>query len=207
MAAAMSTSACTASTKWCSTRLRVSQPFKAGCIAPPRTHHTAPRSTGSQLTCRAAAAEAVQEATSDRDDSQVPSYAQNVPASYTVVDIGGHQMIVEKGRWYEVNRLEAAPGSTIRLGRVLAHKANGDIRFGTPYLEDVAVHAKVLDHMQGEKITVFKYKPKKHYRRTNGHRQQLTRFMVTEVLEGQEAGEAPVAVVDENPAAATEEAA
>lgn len=56
-------------------------------------------------------------------------------------------------------------------------------------------------------ITVFKYKPKKHYRRTNGHRQQLTRFMVTEVLEGQEAGEAPVAVVDENPAAATEEAA
>lgn len=47
---------------------------------------------------------------------------------------------------------QAAPGSTIRLGRVLAHKANGDIRFGTPYLEDVAVHAKVLDHMQGEKV-------------------------------------------------------
>eukprot|EP00889_Picochlorum_renovo_P005422 jgi/Picre1/32452/NNA_007798.t1 len=87
----------------------------------------------------------------------------------------------KKDRWYSVNRLEAEPGSKIQLGRVLALKSAGEFKVGKPYLEGITVEAEIMEEMKGPKVTVYKMKPKKHYRRTNGHRQPLTKFLVTKI--------------------------
>ncbi len=109
-----------------------------------------------------------------------PSY--DAPAAtYAVVDIGGHQLIVEEGRWYTVNRLDVPDGSVIELGRVLALKHDGEFKVGQPYLDGVKVTAEILGEEKGDKVIVYKMKPKKHYRRTNGHRQPLTKFLVTKI--------------------------
>lgn len=98
-----------------------------------------------------------------------------------MVEIGGHQLIVEEGRWYTVNRLQAEPGSKIQLGRVLAIKHDGKFHVGQPFLEGAKVEAEILEELKGPKVIVYKMKPKKHYRRKNGHRQPLTKFMVTKI--------------------------
>ncbi|EFN53470.1 hypothetical protein CHLNCDRAFT_136744 [Chlorella variabilis] len=109
-----------------------------------------------------------------------PSYSGEVD-SYAVVEIGGHQLIVEEGRWYTVNRLEAEPGSKIQLGRVLAHKAGGKFAVGQPYVEGVKVEAEVLEELKGPKVIVFRMKAKKHFRRLNGHRQPLSKILITSI--------------------------
>lgn len=120
--------------------------------------------------------------------SSAPSITNNpdpsfdgVADTYAVVEIGGHQLIVEEGRWYTVNRLEAEPGSTIKLGRVLALKSDGKFQVGQPYLEGVSVEAEIMEDLKGPKVIVYKMKPKKHYRRSNGHRQPMTKFLVTKI--------------------------
>lgn len=127
-----------------------------------------------QVTAQAAAAEAA-------SSSAAAASAAGVADTYAVVELGGHQLIVEEGRWYTVNRLEAEPGSKIQLGRVLALKQGGTFRVGQPYMADVRVEAEVLEELKGPKVIVFKYKPKKHYRRTNGHRQPLTKILITKI--------------------------
>ena len=74
------------------------------------------------------------------------------------------------------------PGQTIVFERVLATKtADAELALGQPYLTGAKVFAQVLEHYRDKKITVFKMKAKKHYRRTKGHRQAMTRFLVTKV--------------------------
>lgn len=101
--------------------------------------------------------------------------------AYAVIDIGGVQQIVEEGRWYTCNRLQAEPGSTIKLGRVLAHKSGGKFTVGQPYLSGVTVEAQVLEELKGPKLIIFKHKPKKHYQRKTGHRQPLSKFLITKI--------------------------
>lgn len=135
----------------------------------------------STMRCNAASVEGMQSVVgSSVTNAAEPSYEK--PAdTYAVVDIGGHQLIVEEGRWYTVNRLEVEAGSTIQLGRVLALKSNGEFKVGQPYLEGVTVEAEIMEEVKGPKVIVYKMKPKKHYRRTNGHRQPLTKFLVTKI--------------------------
>jgi ribosomal protein L21 len=109
-----------------------------------------------------------------------PSYV-SLSEKYAVVDAAGTQMLLEEGRWYTCNRLQAEPGSTIEFGRVLALKDNGTFTAGRPYLENVTVQAEILEELKGPKVIVYKMKPKKHYRRKNGHRQPLTKFLVTKI--------------------------
>lgn len=90
-------------------------------------------------------------------------------------------MLLEEGRWYTCNRLQAEPGSTIKFGRVLAAKESGTFTSGRPYLDNVTVEAEILEELKGEKVIVYKMKPKKHYQRKNGHRQPLTKFLVTKI--------------------------
>ncbi len=87
-----------------------------------------------------------------------------------VVEIGGNQIFVEEGKWYNVNRLDVDVGSEIKLGRVLALKEGGKFTAGRPYVENATVEAKLLEDCRGPKLIVYKMKPKKHYRRTRGHR-------------------------------------
>ena len=80
-------------------------------------------------------------------------------------------------------RPQAEPGAKIQLGRVLALKSGGKFQVGKPYLENITVEAEILEELKGPKVIVYKMKPKKHYRRTNGHRQPLTKFMVTKIAQ------------------------
>ncbi len=76
---------------------------------------------------------------------------------------------------------QAEEGSKIQFGRVLALKHDGKFNVGRPFLPDVTVEAEILEELKGPKLVVYKMKPKKHYRRTTGHRQPLTKFLITKI--------------------------
>jgi large subunit ribosomal protein L21 len=99
-------------------------------------------------------------------------------ATYAVIESGGKQYRVEKGTTLLVDRLSADEGAKVDL-RPVAFR-DKDMVVGKD-LEKVKVEAKVAGHERGPKIRVFKYRPKKGYRRRAGHRSELTRLEVTEV--------------------------
>eukprot|EP00884_Botryococcus_braunii_P008585 jgi/Botrbrau1/17728/Bobra.0166s0149.1 len=130
---------------------------------------------------QAAAVEAPSAPTAEVPEAESSDIQVDPKAKYAVVDIGGGQLLIEEGRWYTVNRLQAEIGSKIELKRVLALKNEGELTVGVPYLENVKVEAEILEDVKGPKLTIFKYRPKKHYRRKTGHRQPLTKFLVTKI--------------------------
>jgi large subunit ribosomal protein L21 len=97
---------------------------------------------------------------------------------YAVIETGGKQYKVEKGTTLLVDRLPDDEGAKVNL-RAVAFR-DKEMVLGKD-LEKVKVEAKVTGHERGEKIRVFKYKPKKGYRRRAGHRSELTRLEVTDV--------------------------
>jgi large subunit ribosomal protein L21 len=103
-------------------------------------------------------------------------------STYAVIESGGKQYKVEKGTSLLVDRLSAAEGDKVALRPVLFR--DEEVVAEPKELEKVKVEAKVAEHLRGPKIKVFKYKPKKGYRRRAGHRSELTRLEVTEVKMG-----------------------
>ena len=99
--------------------------------------------------------------------------------TYAVIETGGKQYKVEKGTSLLVDRLTAKEGDKVALRPVLFR--DKEIVAGVKELEKVKVEATVTEHLRGKKIKVFKYKPKKGYRRRAGHRSELTRLEVTDV--------------------------
>jgi large subunit ribosomal protein L21 len=99
-------------------------------------------------------------------------------ASYAVIETGGKQYRVEKGSTLLVDRLDAKEGEAVDL-RPVAYR-DKEMVVGKD-LEKVKVSAKVAGHERGPKLRVFKYRPKKGYRRRAGHRSELTRLEVTDV--------------------------
>lgn len=100
---------------------------------------------------------------------------------YAVIDRGGKQMRVEEGQVLEVDRLTADKGAEVVLGRVLMVVDADKIQCGTPVVEGAQVMAKVLSHGHTRKVTVGKFRPKKHYRRRVGHRQPLSRVRIERI--------------------------
>ncbi|UGS37541.1 50S ribosomal protein L21 [Capillimicrobium parvum] len=101
---------------------------------------------------------------------------------YAVVKTGGKQYRVEKGQYLLVEKLIADEGSTVELEPILFRSE--DTVFDAEGLKKVKVSAKILGHEKGDKIRVFKFKPKRGYKRTSGHRQDLTRIEITEISHG-----------------------
>ncbi len=99
--------------------------------------------------------------------------------TYAVIESGGKQYKVEKGTSLLVDRLSAKEGDKVALRPVMFR--DKEVVAGAKELEKVKVEATVTGHLRGEKIKVFKYKPKKGYRRRAGHRSELTKLEVTEV--------------------------
>ena len=99
-------------------------------------------------------------------------------ASYAVIETGGKQYRVEKGSTLLVDRMSAKEGDKVDL-RAVAFR-DKEMVVGKD-LEKVKVEAKVAGHERGPKLRIFKYRPKKGYRRRAGHRSELTRLEVTEV--------------------------
>ena len=102
--------------------------------------------------------------------------------AYAIVKTGGKQYRVEEGQTLVVERLPVDEGATVDLEPILFR--SGDTVFDAKGLKKVKVQAKVLGHERGPKIRVFKFKPKRGYKRTTGHRQELTRLEVTKVSNG-----------------------
>ena len=98
---------------------------------------------------------------------------------YAIVESGGKQFRVEKGSSLLVDRLPDDEGAKVALRAVMFRDKDTVLEPGE--LEKVKVEATVAEHLRGPKIKVFKYKPKKGYRRRAGHRSELTRLEVTEV--------------------------
>jgi large subunit ribosomal protein L21 len=100
-------------------------------------------------------------------------------AQYAIVETGGKQYRVQVGDVLSVEKLDGETGAEVTLDRVLLVGGNGDTKVGTPVVEGASVAATIADQYRGEKIVVFKYKPKKNYRRKTGHRQSLTKLQIT----------------------------
>ena len=103
---------------------------------------------------------------------------------YAVVESGGKQYKVEKGTALLVDRLDAKEGDKVALRPVMFR--DKEVVAAPKELEKVKVEATVAEHLRGPKIKVFKYKPKKGYRRRAGHRSELTRLEVTSVSMGKQ---------------------
>jgi large subunit ribosomal protein L21 len=100
-------------------------------------------------------------------------------STYAVIESGGKQYRVEKGTSVLVDRLSAKEGEKVALRAVLFR--DKEVIAEPKELEKVKVEATVAEHLRGPKVKVFKYKPKKGYRRRAGHRSELTRLEVTEL--------------------------
>jgi large subunit ribosomal protein L21 len=98
---------------------------------------------------------------------------------YAIVKTGGKQYRVEQGQTLLVERLPEPEGATVALEPLLYRSE--DAIFDAKALAGVEVAAKVLSHERGPKLRVFKFKPKRGYKRRTGHRQDLTRIEVTKI--------------------------
>lgn len=101
--------------------------------------------------------------------------------TYAIIDAGGKQIWIQAGRFYDLNYIKGEPGDIVNLNRVLLINKKGDIQIGTPCIESVKIKAKILKHLKGKKITVFKMKPKKNSKSKQGHRQKLTRLLIQDI--------------------------
>jgi len=100
---------------------------------------------------------------------------------YAIVEISGRQFWVEKGKYYDLNRIPTELGNEITLNRVLLVNNEGEILIGKPYLKSVEVTGKILDHFRGRKTIVYKMRPKKKTRKKQGHRQDLTCVFIEDI--------------------------
>jgi large subunit ribosomal protein L21 len=101
---------------------------------------------------------------------------------YALVEFKGRQYRAEKGALLRVDKIDAEPGSKLDIDSVLLlSRSENDIAVGTPYVAGARVSAVVEGHEKGKKIIVFKYKPKKDYRRKTGHRQQYSLIKIEDI--------------------------
>ena len=102
---------------------------------------------------------------------------------YAIVEIAGQQFKVEKDQQIFVHRLEEKEGAKVEFDNVLLIDNNGKINVGAPAISGAKVTAKVLDHVKGDKVVVFKKKRRKGYRVKNGHRQAFTQIEIQSIVE------------------------
>jgi large subunit ribosomal protein L21 len=100
---------------------------------------------------------------------------------YAIVEIAGQQFKVEEGKKIFVHRLEIEEGKKIDFDQVLLIEDEGKITIGEPVIKDAFVEGKIIDHMRGDKVIVFKKKRKKGYRIKNGHRQNFTQIEIVSI--------------------------
>jgi len=97
---------------------------------------------------------------------------------YAIIEDGGKQYKAIEGITIDVDRFSAEIGEQVDLEHVLLLVEDDHVDIGTPLLEDVSVHATVVDQVKGPKIVDYKYKPKQRYRVKTGHRQKYTRLHI-----------------------------
>jgi large subunit ribosomal protein L21 len=100
---------------------------------------------------------------------------------YAIVDIAGQQFKVEQGQEIFVNRLSEEAGASVKFDQVLLIDEDGKVKVGTPVVKGANVDAKVVDHVRGDKVKVFKKKRRKGYQKESGHRQDLSKVLIEKI--------------------------
>ncbi len=122
---------------------------------------------------------------------------------YAIVDIAGQQFKVEKDQKLYVHRLEVEEGKKVSFQKVLLIDTGNKVSVGNPVVKGASVDAKVISHMKGDKVLVFKKKRRKGYQKLNGHRQYMTQIQIEAISETAKATPkaAPKAAAEKKPAA------
>ena len=100
---------------------------------------------------------------------------------YAVIETGGKQHRVTEGELIRVEKIEAETGSTIDFDRVLMVGEGETVKVGTPVVDGAKVSAEVVQHGRGDKVTILKFKRRKHYMKRQGHRQWFTEIKITAI--------------------------
>lgn len=100
---------------------------------------------------------------------------------FAVVNIAGQQFKVEGNGKYYVPRLKEEPNTEVSFGEILLYSDDKNVQVGAPFVKNMKVTAKVLEHVKDDKVIVFKKKRRTNYQKKNGHRQQLTKIEITSI--------------------------
>ena len=101
---------------------------------------------------------------------------------YAVVKTGGKQYRVQSGESVRVESLPAEVGAAVSFDEVLMVGEGESVRVGTPYLAGAKVNATVVSHGRGEKVRIFKMRRRKHYQKSQGHRQSYTELRIDDIV-------------------------
>lgn len=108
-------------------------------------------------------------------------HSKRILEMYAVIKTGGKQYKVSEGNLLTVEKLEGNQGDTISFEDVLMVSKDGDIKIGTPILEGAKVTGEIVTQTKGPKITIFKMKRRKGFRKKTGHRQKVTVLKIKEI--------------------------
>lgn len=100
---------------------------------------------------------------------------------YAIVNIAGQQFKVEKNQEVYVHRLDEKEGAHVEFNEVMLIDDSGKVTVGVPLVEGAKVSARVLAHLKGDKVLVFKKKRRKGYQKLNGHRQAFTKIQIESI--------------------------
>ncbi len=103
---------------------------------------------------------------------------------YAIVDIAGQQFKIEKDKQIYVHRLEGNEGDAVTFDKVMLVDNDSKVNVGTPFVEGASVTAKIVSHLKGDKVIVFKKKRRKSYQKENGHRQFFSKILIEEISVG-----------------------
>ena len=101
---------------------------------------------------------------------------------YAIVEIAGQQFKVEQDSYIYAHRLEQEVGSDVDFDKVLLVDDGTTVSVGEPTVAGAAVKGKILEHVKGEKVLVFKKKRRKGYQKMNGHRQHFTKVLIQQIV-------------------------
>jgi large subunit ribosomal protein L21 len=108
----------------------------------------------------------------------------NDAAEYAVVSSGGNQVRVTAGETLRMEKLSGDPGAEIVFPNVLLLASGGAVEVGRPFVAGASVKAMIVKHGRGKKLRIYRFKRKKGWQRTLGHRQDFTLVRVTEIVRG-----------------------
>ena len=125
---------------------------------------------------------------------------------YAIIESCGKQYKVSEGDVVSFEKLDAEEGKKITFDNVVLVSDDKKVEVGAPYVKGVKVEGKVVEHGKGKKIIVYKYKAKKNYRRTQGHRQPFTKVEITKIVAGKAETEAKKETAETSAKAETKKA-
>jgi len=100
---------------------------------------------------------------------------------YAIIEASGRQFWIEPRKYYTMNHVPLKRVTKVILNNILLVNQNDEMQLGFPYLNNVKIEGIILNHFDGQKVLVYKMKPKKKYKRKNGHRQKLTKLYIDKI--------------------------